>query len=838
MTVTVRHATQVAQPDNPERSVSANAWNADHTVEGLEDAIAAAIAAYFAAPVLSRIWAGAVTDTSFKVCFDLGSAEIETVSLIVGTSEELTAPGVGTVTVDRLEATPGLSEVYYPCVVQVSGLTAGQTYWYVPVVDGEVISDQKGRVRTFAPAGDPMSFKVAFGSCSLPVANQGVWEAIRQENAHLFVHMGDLTYADPADVDPKLQRTNISRLARNLPYFAYLMRQTPIAYTYDDHDFAPNDGHWDSVYGSRATYAQIGQVTRQVVRETTPIYPTAQDVIGGFEIGENILAQKWDMGRVRFLMPDCRSQRRYEGDTAPTMLGHDRGHEYWDQFSWLVDELEGADADGVKLIVLISSPTWTGAVHTGWQHKFPGEQSAICDAINAINTPVVLWTGDAHEGAFDDGTYTDFSAARNTKFPQIMSSPLAQTQPYLFTVAGPFSWGGEQETNRFQIYANLYGVFEVIDNGGDDFSWSCSIKGAPFTDGAAALLGTITDSELGNVVQFSGSAERYVVAGEDVELPLVKTGFGPVNGCSVEWEDGATTGVASFRPNAQNSTITLSPMTDGTSKTVAIQNPAGCTIGTLAEIDVFAVEATPEELAFYNALPVASFPSSERRALFKTLIEGLISDDVYSRLDFLFVTRAENEDQAILNLIDPAGAYRLTRVGSPTFAADEHITGGALSAWETGFVPGTSGLFKRDDHCFGIWSNEDVSDTQSSIGQLLFSINPESSGVARLRSASDTTDTISESVSSGMFTVVRDNSANYRFYKDTTLVGTITRASAPLTYGLPFWLCGWNTEGQRQYSTRPLLAAFAGSAMNDTKLSALRSRLFTYLNAISALGYS
>jgi alkaline phosphatase D len=84
----------------------------------------------------------------------------------------------------------------------IQGLQPDTDYFYGIEVAGVLRTEtvSRGRFRTF-PIGRA-SFRIAFGSCSdLRQADQRVFQAISEERPLLFIHTGDLHYADTNSKD-------------------------------------------------------------------------------------------------------------------------------------------------------------------------------------------------------------------------------------------------------------------------------------------------------------------------------------------------------------------------------------------------------------------------------------------------------------------------------------------------------------------------------------------------------------------------------------------------------------------------------------------------------------
>lgn len=249
------------------------------------------------------------------------------------------------------------------------------------------------RFRTFATG--PFNFTAAFASCAggtrltplSHVSNSRVFDAIAALDPQVFIHMGDLHYYNligaARPIEPLMGRFRRS-LDRVLSqeHQALLYRRTPIVYMWDDHDYGPDeaDGGSPTRDAARAYYAT-----------DVPHYP--------LPLGANAdgpITQTFDIGRVRFLMTDARSERR---PAARTLLGQR-------QFAWLLEELGRAAADRVPLVAWVNPVPWItrDGDFDGWG-MYAEERSAIGRRITSLGLGprLVMLSGDAHMLAFDDG---------------------------------------------------------------------------------------------------------------------------------------------------------------------------------------------------------------------------------------------------------------------------------------------------------------------------------------------------------------------------------------------------------------------------------------------------
>jgi phosphodiesterase/alkaline phosphatase D-like protein len=314
-----------------------------------------------------------------------------------------------------------------------TGLEPGRRYRYDVEVDGGIDPARTGTVTTF-PDG-PADFSLVFGSCASTGSSGAVFDRMRELDPLLFLHLGDLHYADLAGDDDSARRSTTDRVLA-APAQAALHRSTTTAYVWDDHDFLGNDR------GGLAGPA-AGSALR-VYRELVPHYP--------LPLGDGgPVAQAFTIGRVRFLVTDTRAGRdRAPGDGSPaTMLGHT-------QRAWFESELRAA-AERSEVVVWANPVPWIDPMGPGkdtWG-GFADERQELADLIASLDVPLVMLSGDAHMLAIDDGTNSDYSASGGGGFPVFHAGALDRRGS---VKGGPYSHGAFPGPGQF-------GLMEVRDDG-------------------------------------------------------------------------------------------------------------------------------------------------------------------------------------------------------------------------------------------------------------------------------------------------------------------------------------------------------------------------------------
>lgn len=297
--------------------------------------------------------------------------------------------------------------------VSITGLDPNTRYWW-QVEDNSVLDGPIGTFQTFPTEGQAASFTVAvIGDAGLDpdfpgdaggeldasrVSNAPVFETVRQLGPLMLVNMGDWGYPDWSTVlteslanrrtfyDDNLAQSNQAALFRDIPW----------AYTWDDHDFANNDSDGD--YADKANAATV-------YRERVPHYPLDD---------ASAIYQSWQIGRVLFVMMDCRYYRDPNSDPAgptKTMLGTA-------QKTWFEDLLTNTTAEA---LVWIMSSQWLHPTGSDTWVSFADERDELAAMLENVGWAdrMVLVYADRHAIGIDSGANNAWGG-----FPVLMAAAL------------------------------------------------------------------------------------------------------------------------------------------------------------------------------------------------------------------------------------------------------------------------------------------------------------------------------------------------------------------------------------------------------------------------------
>lgn len=780
----------------------------------------------------TRLWTGGVTESAIAVAFDVTATlpgEIETVGAAVAT--DATMINVVALTSDvPPTVTEGIVASYTSAAFTIGGLAADTRYYVAPRINGETKTDLVAALRTAPPAGTAKSFNFVVGSCTNGAYQLGnPYAPVAALEPAFIVHCGDIDYSDIMVNDPRAQRDRNTRTWRDTAGVQEMLLACPLIYMPDDHDAGPDDNHWDQVLATRATHAQIMANTRQVVRETTPRFA---------DWNQAVLSQSWTWGRVRFILPDLRAQRRYTAG-GPTFLGDgiDPPTGY-DHITAVLAAIDQAATDGMKMLVFISTSTWAPAVYDSWDRYAPAEQAVLAQKFRDSPVHVLLIHGDAHQGVIDDGTYSDRSILKDGKLPLVCSSGWNWGAP--FHGITDVSWNGaDGDVTGTNGNATMFVEVEVDDAGGNNIHWTVKFWGAPLSGSSATLLATYRDDDAAVEAGFATASALKVETGRAATLTVRKSWFGPIPGCTVNyaWASGPS-GTVTFTPNRNTADIPRA-YTTGLADTVTLSSPVRCSLGAITSRQVQWITLEAETSAWLAQ--VTTRPNDELLAALNDFIAGLKSDGLWTQILKLWWLGAPTEQASTIEFKSP-GISTLVKHGAMAFSALQGWRGGNSSGasvpyLETGYaIPAGN----QNSMAAFVRSLEAVTSFAGEFGGEKYYINPRSTTATdfRTRSASITSDSLATiAATAGSFGISRTGSASYKKFIDGAAVETVTRTST-VPDATTMWLCSWqNTTNPtlHQSGGRRVAMAMIAAGLSDADVLKYYNRETTFLQAIGTL---
>lgn len=240
----------------------------------------------------------------------------------------------------------------------------------------------------------------------------------------------------------------------------------------------------------------------------------------------------------------------------------------------------------------------------------------------------------------------------------------------------------------------------------------------------------------------------------------------------------------------------------------------------------------PEAVTLFAAMTTQ--PTTYRKSVINDLILTLKNAGVWAKLDVFYVLAVADTQQSSLNWKAPA-SNTTTDVGSPTFTADVGISNGVYQSIcrDIHWTPSTQAVnFTQNNASIFAWSGSNVRASGEYFwgqpsGAVALALNPWN--------AVGDQDTASVSINdaggshpgsvgdaSGLFTATRSASTGYDFYRNTTLVSSVTQTST----GLPAvsMLIG--------ATSRIMKMGGAASALSAQNITDLFNAFNTYLSCI------
>lgn len=320
--------------------------------------------------------------------------------------------------------------------IPANNLNPNTTYFYRAIVDG-LKSKRWHSFKTF-PVDKKCNFSFGFGSCQqsgYSKWNPEIFPVIAQDSLRFFIQIGDWTYPDSTEKKygfrfntsmDLIEKSYQSKYNYNYPFVGEVLSQMPVAYAYDDHDFAANnpDGtdaaKKNSLWGYKTFF---------------PHYPLKNS--------DNGIWQSFVFGDVEFFVLDCRSQRNVNKNSldANENFNPPKDHSLLagfnitgeNQLDWFLNALKKSTAKW-KVIVstVLFNPAYARIINnTALLEKYPWMRNDVIDKWagfpNDVNhlmetmkenniKNVVVLSGDSHSSYIDDGT--------NSLIPEISASNL------------------------------------------------------------------------------------------------------------------------------------------------------------------------------------------------------------------------------------------------------------------------------------------------------------------------------------------------------------------------------------------------------------------------------
>lgn len=381
------------------------------------------------------------------------------------------------------------SKTYNFVKPKATDLVPNTKYYYRAVINN-IPDGQINSFNTFS-AQKNQNFSFGFGSCQqshYAPSKPEIFSVIAKDSLKFWIQIGDWGYPDTTEKKygyrfntkwDLLENSYLTRYGRSYAFADLVISQMPVAYVYDDHDFAGNNS--DGTDGAKQNSIDAYGI----------FFPHYE-----LDNPQNGLWQKFSYGNVDFFIVDTRTQRTANNDALDENGNYNPkpGHSILagfqidgeNQKEWLKRSLKESTA---KWKVIVSSvmfnPRYRDFIYDtvltnqyNWLKRdiidkwsgYEAEQNEILDFIreNDLKNLIVL-TGDSHSAYIDDG--------ENSVIPEMGSSVIdvKNTKVTLVSrIAGHqlYNKGGYEGDGRCYgkvsfIYGDTdYCLMEIIDDEG------------------------------------------------------------------------------------------------------------------------------------------------------------------------------------------------------------------------------------------------------------------------------------------------------------------------------------------------------------------------------------
>ena len=231
---------------------------------------------------------------------------------------------------------------------------------------------------------------LAFGSCDNQNLSNNLWNDIEKNKPAVWIWGGDNIYCDTNDMK-ELQKCYNAK--KSQPEYAAFIKRIPVIGTWDDHDYARNDGgeEFEHKKQSQQLFLDFFNIpSNSKRRKQNGIYTSY--IIRNAE-GKSIQILILDTRYFRSsLTPDLTKKKRYIPQQSGTMLGEE-------QWKWLEDKLTNSKSD---FNILVSSIQFLSNQH-GFEMwgNMPQEVKKMENIILSSKAKnVIFLSGDRHIAEF------------------------------------------------------------------------------------------------------------------------------------------------------------------------------------------------------------------------------------------------------------------------------------------------------------------------------------------------------------------------------------------------------------------------------------------------------
>jgi alkaline phosphatase D len=248
------------------------------------------------------------------------------------------------------------------------------------------------------------SIKLGLGSCLDQDFPQPIWNSIKQENLNYFIFLGDNVYGDLPSGKLNKMKKAYAHQKKLIPDWLF---KKDVNVIWDDHDYGINNGGASYPLKKQAQlmYLDFWNISSgDERRKREGIYTNKFINIDGFMVNLILLDTRYfrsDLDKTIGINPVYKKNL----DLNSTILGKK-------QWAWL-EEIINRKAD---LVIISTSIQLLATSHRfeKWSN-FPHEHIRMKKLLKQLNTPVLIISGDRHQGAIykEDGLFEITSSSLN-----------------------------------------------------------------------------------------------------------------------------------------------------------------------------------------------------------------------------------------------------------------------------------------------------------------------------------------------------------------------------------------------------------------------------------------
>lgn len=239
-------------------------------------------------------------------------------------------------------------------------------------------------------------------------------------------------------------------------------------------------------------------------------------------------------------------------------------------------------------------------------------------------------------------------------------------------------------------------------------------------------------------------------------------------------------------------------------------------------------------------------------AAYKALINGLVSDGIFSLLDALYIFATNTTATANLNLCGTNST--ITSTAAPSFAADIGYTGnGTTQFLNTNFNPATQGVnVTANSNSMGVYltnsraANGSQTDMgcENAAGTIFSYLNAlsDSTGINGEMNAFNFPPSFSTAATPAGFSVLTRTATTLSAYKNNSATALSPSPEADAALALPsanYYLLAFNNAGvANSFAPDTMTSAFCGAGLTGAQFLLLSNRINAYMTALGINVYT